>query len=255
MTLYELDNYFRGFLKIEDYARDPSRNGIQIQNSAPDKKQIKKVAFAVDACEATALAAAKNGADVLFVHHGLFWGDCDVITGVVYARYSAFLKNDLALYACHLPLDANNPYGNNYGLAARVGLKNLKPFGEWRSNMIGVQGELDAPLSIEQLAEKVLKPGEKPLAILPFGKKEIKTVGIISGGAAEDVCQAVSCSLDAYVTGEVDHEIYHYVLESKINMIGAGHYQTETIGVNLVREKLEKETGIETIFIDIPTGL
>ena len=120
MTLCELDNYFRGFLKIEDYATDPSRNGIQIQNSAPDKKQIKKVAFAVDACEATALAAVENGADLLFVHHGLFWGDCEVITGSVYARYNAFLKNDLALYACHIPLDANNPYGNNYGLAARL---------------------------------------------------------------------------------------------------------------------------------------
>lgn len=255
MTLCELDNYFRGFLKIEDYATDPSRNGIQIQNSAPDKKQIKKVAFAVDACEATALAAVENGADLLFVHHGLFWGDCEVITGSVYARYSAFLKNDLALYACHIPLDANNPYGNNYGLAARLELKNLKPFGEWRSSVIGVKGELDAVLSIEQLAEKVLKPGEKTLAILPFGKKEIKTVGIISGGAAGDVNQAVSCNLDAYITGEVNHEIYHYVRESKINVIGAGHYQTETIGVNLVRAKLEKETGIETIFIDIPTGL
>ena len=255
MTLFELDAYFKGFLNIEEYAGDPSRNGIQIQNNAPDTKQIKKVAFAVDACEATALEAVKQSADVLFVHHGLFWGGCDVITGSVYARYSAFLKNDLALYACHIPLDANNPYGNNYGLAARLGLKNQKPFGEWRSMTIGVQGELNEVLSIEQLAEKVLQKGEKPLAVLPFGKKEIKTVGVISGGAADDVDQAVFCRLDAYVTGEVNHEIYHYVRENKMNMIAAGHYQTETVGVNLVREKLEKETGMETVFIDVPTGL
>ena len=176
MTLNELDKWFRSFLKIEDFANDVSKNGIQIENSAPDAKQIKKIAFAVDACEETVQKAAAANADVLFVHHGLFWGGCETITGSFYKRVAPFLKNDIALYGCHIPLDANNPYGNNYGLAARINLKDLQSFGSWRGMEIGVKGILEKPLTVEQLAEKILGTGEKPLFILPFGKKEIKSV-------------------------------------------------------------------------------
>ena len=120
---------------------------------------------------------------------------------------------------------------------------------------IGLWGELPSPISVDELAQKVLAPGEKPLAVLPFGKKEIRTVGVCSGGATEDVEAAIELGLDAYVTGETSHELYHYVEECGINMISGGHYQTETLGVNLVKEKLEKQTGIECIFIDLPTKL
>jgi putative NIF3 family GTP cyclohydrolase 1 type 2 len=120
---------------------------------------------------------------------------------------------------------------------------------------IGVKGELKKPCTIEELEKMFLLPGQKPMFTLPFGKKEIKTVGIISGGASSDVHEAIKEGLDAYISGEVAHEVYHYVKESGINMIAGGHYQTEIVGVNLVREKLEKEKKIETVFIDIPTGL
>lgn len=255
MTLSELDAYFRSFLKMEDFERDVSLNGIQIENSDPEGKPVKKIAFAVDACEQTALQAAKLGADVLFVHHGLFWGHCQRITGAHYKRVCAFVKNDVALYACHLPLDANNPYGNNYGLAKRMGLKNLKPFGSYHGMVIGVKGELDEAVSAAELARRALLEGQEPFRVLPFGAEKIRTVGVISGGAADDVEQAVEEGLDAYVTGELDHALYHYIEEAGINFIAGGHYQTETIGVNLIKEKVENELGLETVFIDIPTGL
>lgn len=255
MTLSELDAYFRSFLKMEDFERDVSLNGIQIENSAPEGKPVKKIAFAVDACEQTALQAAKLGADVLFVHHGLFWGHCQRITGAHYKRVSAFVKNDVALYACHLPLDANNPYGNNYGLAKRMGLKKLKPFGSYHGMVIGVKGELDEAVSAAELARRALLEGQEPFWVLPFGAEKIRTVGVISGGAADDVEQAVEEGLDAYFTGELDHALYHYIEEAGINFIAGGHYQTETIGVNLIKEKVENELGLETVFIDIPTGL
>ena len=255
MTLLELDDYLNSFLKKEDFGRDISLNGIQIQNSAPDSKQIKKIAFAVDACEATAKIAAQNNADVLFVHHGLFWGHCQTITGTFYRRISSFIKNDIALIGYHIPLDANNPYGNNYGLASRLGLQNLKPFGTWRDMAIGVKGELEQPLSIEEIASKLLRPGKTPSVILPMGKKEIKTVGIVSGGASEEVEQAFEEGLDLYITGEFAHEQYHFAQEAGINVIGGGHYETETVGVSLVMEKIIKEKNIECFFIDQPTGL
>lgn len=255
MTLNELDSYFNGFLHKENFLSDVSKNGIQIENSSPDKKQITKVAFAVDACTATAEKASESGAELLFVHHGLFWGSCDTITGIHYKRISAFLKNDLALYASHIPLDANPLVGNNYGLASRLGMRELEPFGQWRGMTIGVKGVLPVEMTIAELAEKVLKPGEKPSHILPFGVKKIKTVAIISGGAGEDHDQAALDGADAYITGEIGHEDYHSAEEYGINIIAGGHYQTETVGVNLVRQKLEKETGLKTVFIDIPTGL
>ncbi|MCK9169673.1 MAG: Nif3-like dinuclear metal center hexameric protein [Treponema sp.] len=255
MTLLELDSYFNSFLHRENFPNDPSRNGIQIQNSAPDKRQITKAAFAVDACEMSAEKAAAQGAQVLFVHHGLFWGDCSVLTGNHYKRIAAFMKNDIALCAYHIPLDANEKVGNNAGLAERIGLRKIEPFGKWRGMDIGVKGVLRHPVTLNELAENVMLPGEKPLSLLDFGVKEIRTVGIISGGAGEDVVQAAAEGLDVYITGSFEHEQYHYAEESGINVLAGGHYQTETVGVNLVRAKLEREKHIETVFIDIPTGL
>lgn len=255
MNLYELDAYFNSFLHKEDFSSDISLNGIQIENSAPETKEIKKVAFAVDACESTALRAAQASADVLFVHHGLFWGRCQTITGNHYKRIAAFLKNDIALCAYHIPLDANAEVGNNFGLARRMGLLDVQPFGKWRGMTLGACGTLPKAVSVDELARILFPEGETPSHILPFGKKEIKKVAVISGGAGDDFDQAVQIGADAYVTGEVGHEEFHAIEESGINVIAGGHYQTETVGVKLVQAKLEKEKGLETIFIDIPTGL
>lgn len=254
MTLFELDEYFNSFLKKENYSNDIALNGIQIQNKNPDSKKISKVAFAVDASEETAKLAASCGADVLFTHHGLFWGGCQTITGNHYSRIRKFFDNDLALISYHIPLDANNPNGNNFGLASRIALTKIKPFATWRGMDIGVQGTLKKVMSIEEIAEKVLC-GEKPMHILPFGKKDIKTVGICSGGAADDVEEAVREGLDLFITGEMNHELYHFIKENKINVIAGGHYQTETVGVQLVMKKLAKEKKIEVEFIDCPTQM
>ncbi len=255
MTLTEFDTYINSFLRKEDFEKDISLNGIQIQNSQPSSKQLKKIAFAVDACEASAKAAVAAGADVLFVHHGLFWGHCQTVTGSHYKRLAAFIKNDLALCAYHIPLDANNPYGNNYGLAERLGLVNCEQFGSWRGMILGVKGEVPTECTIDDLVKKLMRPGKEARAILNFGKSKIKTVGIISGGASEDVADAVEEGLDCYITGEFAHEDYHFAREMGINVIAGGHYETETVGVSLVMEKVKAETGLECVFIDEPTGL
>lgn len=255
MTLNELDEWANGFLHREEYGADPSRNGIQITNSAPCKKEIRRAAFAVDACEATAAAAVQAGADVLFVHHGLFWGGCETLTGVHYKRVAPLLRADIALIGYHIPLDANWEVGNNAVLAERIGLQNARRFGKWNGMEIGIAGTLPRAMGVHTLAKKVLGAGEKPLHVLPFGAESIRTVGIISGGAGGEMHFAVEEMLDAYITGEMGHGEYHYALESRINVIAGGHYQTETVGVNAVREKLEAECGIETLFIDVPTGM
>ncbi len=255
MTVKELHEFFNSFLKIEDFTADPSLNGIQIQNRELESKKIHKVAFAVDACEESALRAIEEGADALVVHHGLFWGHCETITGAMYKRVSTFIKNDLALLAYHIPLDANNPYGNNFGLAKRLKLQNVEGFGYWRGMSIGAKGSFSSPVSAEELAAQLSALTKTQCRAFSFGKEKISSVGIISGGASEDVAEAVSEGLDAYITGEFAHEQYHYAQEMKINVISGGHYGTEIIGVSLLKEKLEKESGLQTCFIDLPTNL
>lgn len=255
MNLIEVNEYFNSFLKDESYNNDISLNGIQIENSDSRNKKIKRIAFAVDACEETAEKAALLKADILFVHHGLFWGQCERITNSHYRRIRSFIKNDLALVAYHIPLDANNPYGNNYGIASKLDLVNLQPFASWRNMLIGVKGELKRELSIEEICELVLGADKQPSCMLKFGKDKIKSIGISSGGSGEDVNQAAEQGLDLFLTGTFEHEQYHYAKEMKMNVLAGGHYQTETFGVSAIKEKVEKETDIECFFIDVPTGL
>ena len=152
-------------------------------------------------------------------------------------------------------MDANNPYGNNYGLANTLGLQELLPFGNWRGMCIGVKGEFKKSILPNELLTSLSKITKTDCKLFQFGKNEIHTVGIISGGAGEDVEQAIELGLDCYITGEFSHEQFHLAKESKINVISGGHYGTETMGVSLLKEKIEKELGLRTLFIDLPTDL
>ena len=255
MTLNEFDVWADSFLKRNDFRADSSMNGIQVQNSAPDLKQIRKVAFAVDACLETIEKAAAEKADILFVHHGLFWGEPLPVAGSHYNRIKTLLDADMALYVSHIPLDANSECGNNYGLARMFGMEKLEPFGEWRGMSIGVKGEFAKPVSVNELVQKLESKGEKCNAVLPFGPAEIKSAVIISGDGESDADEAAAAGVDAFITGEAGHVCYHLAKENRFTIIAGGHYNTETMGVSLVMNKLARETGIQTVFISAPTGL
>ncbi len=253
MTTVELDRWFKALLGPDAFlASDPSLNGLQVDNDGAD---VCRVAFAVDACEETILRAAELGAGMLFVHHGLFWKAPLALRGSHYRRIKALLDSNLSLYASHLPLDAHPEVGNNAGIARAIGLGDLKPFGEWRGAVIGFRGELSESLGIDEILSRLFPDGRQPAHILPFGPKKIRSVGIVSGGASDEVHEAIALGLDLYVTGEFEHEAYHPAMEAGINVIAGGHYQTETFGVRLVAERLARETGIDAVFVDVPTGL
>ncbi len=253
MTTRELDRWFQSVLNPGAFnAADPSLNGIQIDNDGAD---VTRVAFAVDACLETVERALEAGAGMLFVHHGLYWGKSVAVTGRHYRILKRALEGNLALYASHLPLDAHPECGNNAGLAARLSLESLEPFGVWHGAALGFRGILPRPLSLDEVTARLFPDGKKPLHVLPFGPRSISTVGIVSGGAADEVHEAIALGLDCYVTGEISHEQYHPVMENRISVIAGGHYQTETVGPRLTAERLARETGIDTIFIDVPTGL
>lgn len=253
MRTSEIDRWFSKILHPEYFESiDPSKNGLQVDNN---NDEISCVAFAVDACNESIERASFANAGMLFVHHGLFWNQPTRVTGMHYRRLKILFEKNIALYACHLPLDAHPEIGHNAGIASRLQLINIEPFGSWRGIKIGYKGHFENSTPIDSILGRLFPDGKQPITILPFGPERIKSVGIISGGASDEVSQAISENLDLYITGEISHEAYHTCLENKISVIAGGHYQTETIGLKLLAKKFAFETGINTVFLDIPTGL
>ena len=253
MDLRALDSYFRSILKIDEFAKyDTSLNGIQVDRS---DGPIHKVAFAVDACEESFRAASQWGAEVLCVHHGLFWGKELPLVGVHRKRILFLLEHDLALYAVHLPLDADPLIGNNATLAKRLQLQDLSPFGIYRGVEIGIQGAYPEPMDLHTVPKRLFGPSASDYLLLPFGKPRVRTVALVSGGAASEALQAIDRGIDLFITGESSHSIYHACMEARINVLFGGHYRTETVGVIQWCERTAQETGLETRFFDIPTGL
>ncbi|GHV73091.1 GTP cyclohydrolase 1 type 2 [Spirochaetia bacterium] len=253
MTSRTLDTYFRKLLDLEGFAAaDPSLNGIQVDN---DGAAITKIAFAVDACLETFQRAADSGAGMLFVHHGLFWGQPLRITGGHRERIRVLLDHNIALYAVHLPLDQHPSLGNNAALAELLGIESPEPFGEYHGRKIGYKGALSKPLTIEEALKRISFKDRPPLGVYPFGKRESINCAVIAGGAADEALQALDEGLDLYVTGEMSHQVYHQALEGRLNMIAGGHYSTEVWGVRRIMEHCAAQLNLDVEFIDAPTGL
>jgi dinuclear metal center YbgI/SA1388 family protein len=252
MTIGEFDDWVRSFLNIDEMAgKDYSLNGLQVGDST---REIGKIAFAVDGVKAVFDEAVRQKADLLFVHHGLFWGREQAVTGIHYRRMAALIKNDLALYAAHLPLDMDAELGNNIGLARRLGLESVEPFGDFRGKKIGYRGILPEPASPEDLVMRLFGGWTPDVRLLDFGPEQVRRVAMISGGAPDEVGQAIEEGADLYITGESKHSVYHLCREAGINVIFGGHYRTETDGVLNMKKKVEEELKLDTLFIDIPSG-
>lgn len=253
MDLKGFDAWCRSLIDIGALDRiDDSLNGIQVGRSGG---KVELVAFAVDACAESMRRAAAAGAQVLFVHHGLFWGKPARVEGILLERIKLLLGADMALYACHLPLDRQPEIGNNAVLARLMGLKDIKGFGEYHGMEIGLMGLLDPPLGLDEILHRILPDGSRPRTLIPGRKDPIASVAVVSGGAAMEALRALDQGIDLYVTGESSHSIYHAVQEGGMSFLAAGHYATEVWGVKAVAERLSRETGIKTLFVDLPTGL
>ncbi len=230
---------------------DQSLNGLQVEAVG----RVGRVALAVDATRDTIQAAAEKKANLLIVHHGLFWGQASCLRGPLYHKVRHLLENNIGLYASHLPLDLHPKLGNNILLAKTLNLKQTKPFGNYHGITIGIGGKLDRPVSQDRLGEHLSKITGGNHRVFGFGKKEINKVAIISGGGGDMVTEAACFGYDAYITGEIAHQVYHIAKENKITVITGGHYATETLGVRELGRFLERIFQIKCFFLDFPTGL
>ncbi len=245
MTIQEFSKKLDTLLTPELFSNDNSMNGLQVDGGA---EEVKKVAFGVDASVALFEQAHKVGANMVVVHHGLFWGKPLAVVGSHRDRLSALLDNNISLYASHLPLDAHREVGNNGVMADMLGLQDLEPLS------VGWIGNLAKPKSIEDIGA-ILGIDLKDNIVLPFGSREIQRVGIVSGGGGFALPEAVEKGADAFITGEVLHQLYHYAAEDRITVLGGGHYHTETFGVRSLAKYCKDVWGIETCFLDLPTNL
>jgi dinuclear metal center YbgI/SA1388 family protein len=243
-----LVKYLNELLNIEKI-EDRSCNGLQMQGT--DK--ITRIGLAVDACLGAYEKAVEQHCQMIIVHHGLIWSGLTSITGAVYRQVKYLADSGLNLYGAHLPLDAHPEYGNNIVLARMLNLIDVKPFGCYRNTAIGFEGTLPRPLSSEAIGNTIQAAIGGKFSVLPFGKPENKRVAVVSGGGTDAMDEAIDKNIDCFLTGEGVHANHHKALESRLNVVYCGHYETETVGVKALGKYLEKQFDVETVFLDVPT--
>ncbi|MFC5367919.1 Nif3-like dinuclear metal center hexameric protein [Salinirubrum litoreum] len=232
---------------------DASPNGLQV---GPESADVDRVAFAVDAVAATAEAAIEAGADLLVTHHGIVWGDIERVTGRNYGRIAPLLRNDVALYVSHLPLDSHPELGNAAGVADHLDLDGREPFGELGPETVGLRGTAPEAYSHADLRARLdaLAQGDQSTQVLDFGPDEIELIGVVTGAGGDWLSEAEALGLDALVTGEGKGRLYHEAREAGVSVFLAGHYATETFGVRRL-QTLADDWGLETTYVEHPTGL
>lgn len=232
---------------IEDWSG--AQNGLQVENSG----KVKHIAAAVDASTATVKKAIAANADLLIIHHGLFWGPTTPWTGRNYRLLKLLLENNLAIYSSHLPLDLHPKLGNSAVLARELGFRKLKPFFFEKGREIGFRTE--QKITRAQLTKKLEKAVQGPVTVLPGGLATCHKIGIVTGGAGSQLTKAAAEGVDTFITGEGPHHTFALAEETGINVLYAGHYATEVFGVKALSAHLAKKYQLTWEFLDHPTGL
>lgn len=224
---------------------DYGPNGLQVPGAA----EIRTVVTGVSANRSLHEQAAEFGAELVLVHHGLFWpsiGPLDVLSA---GRLKPLLASDINLVAYHLPLDAHPEVGNNALIADALGLGDRSRFAEHRGKELGIAGTLPEPTTAAGLAGLLADIAQAPLHF-PGGPELIRTVGVVSGGAADDAHVAARLGLDAFVTGEPEERSQADAAELGIHVFAAGHHATERFGIRRLGELLAERFGVEHHFVD-----
>ncbi|HEY1789244.1 MAG TPA: Nif3-like dinuclear metal center hexameric protein [Verrucomicrobiae bacterium] len=250
VTLAALAAYCDRILRtreVGDY--DGAFNGLQLENHGT----VTKIAAAVDASLATLKLAAAVQANLMIVHHGLFWSGRQPWTGKNYELARFVIENDLALYSSHLPLDVHPRFGNNIQLCKALGLPQLSPFFQSHGQTIGFKSQTKMPLA--ELAKRLGHViGGRPI-VIPGGGDICRCIGVVTGGAGAELKAAANEGVDTFVTGEGPHWTFALAEELGLNVLYGGHYATETFGVKALAEHLSKKFRVPWVFIDHPTGL
>jgi dinuclear metal center YbgI/SA1388 family protein len=241
----ELEEYLNHYLDISQI-KDFCPNGLQVEG----KKEIKKIGTAVSASLMTLQKCVEHQVDAVIVHHGLFWEkDPYPIRDTKFKKIDLLLKNQISLFAYHLPLDAHQEIGNNWQGAKDLGWEDLAPFGEFNGTLIGVKGTF-SPQPIEIFISDVEAYYEHPAAVALGGKRTVSSCALISGGAYKELASAAGIGLDCFITGNFDEPAWNIAQEEGIHFLALGHTATEKVGPKALANHLQNTFAIPSLFLD-----
>jgi dinuclear metal center YbgI/SA1388 family protein len=255
IPLPEITGYLDTLLRVAEIPDSANAlNGLQVECRRP----IGRIVAAVDASQATIEGLGdpqpdRPWSDLLLVHHGLFWDGNRPLTGRRYQRVHGLFLRDAALYSAHVPLDVHPEVGNNAVLARDVGVTDLQPFGRYQGIHLGVSGSLS--ITRDALVRVLESHLHTRVHVIPGGPTELNRVAVVTGAAAGYVDEARTGGCDTLITGEGMHHTHFDAMEAGVNVLFAGHYATEQVGVKALAEQMSKHLGIPWTFHDHPTGL
>jgi dinuclear metal center YbgI/SA1388 family protein len=239
--------------EVPDYSG--ALNGIQVENTAP----ISRVAVAVDASLQTIDGAIESGANLLVVHHGLFWSGAQPVRGRIYQRYQRLIANDLAVYSSHLPLDLHPTVGNNTLLAHALGLMPSAGFARYQTVQVGVMGltDVDTASLVARADDIARAEGGAVVTVGLHEGRRTRRWAICTGAGAssESLREAAANNVDTLIVGEGPQHTAVEAMELGIAVLYVGHYATETFGVRALGAELERTFGLPWSFVAAPTGL
>jgi dinuclear metal center YbgI/SA1388 family protein len=257
VSLSELTGYLDGYLRTTEVPDDPNAlNGLQVENQG----EVARLVAAVDASQHTIdRAVLGDGPALILVHHGLFWDGNRPVTDRRYRRIASLMRHDAALYSSHLPLDLHPEVGNNVLLARQVGLEGLQSFATYKGVALGVAGNLETRGSNREalcgILSRCLGIPQSAVRLIAGGPERPSKVGIVTGAGGGFIGQAVTSGCDTLITGEGAAHTWFDAMEGGVNVIYAGHYATETLGVKALAEHLALKFSLPWEFHDHPTGL
>jgi len=247
----ELIDYLNSTLRVDEIA-DYGPQGLQVEAAGDE---VQRVALAVDTAPAVVEAAAEWGADMLLVHHGLLWRSVERIAGPLGKRVRALLDNDMHLYAAHLPLDAHPEWGNNAVLARMFGIEVQEWWCAPTNTPLAVLGDAPPGTELKPFVAQVEARLNTKARVLAHGPQHVSRVAILSGFGADQAAEAQRLGADTFLTGETSHANFWAAADHGINIVYAGHYATETVGVRALGQHLAQQFGLDVEFFDFPTGM
>ena len=236
-------------LQIDRFA-DYGPNGLQV----PGADTVTTVLTGVSAQRALFERALAERAQLVLAHHGLLWDfEPRRIGAAQAARLRLLLANDVALAGYHLPLDAHPEHGNNALLAQQLGATRHERAFPYKGEPIGVVATFDGGgIPAADLFERVRRATDREPLVFDGGPATIRTLGIVSGAAANALSDAIDLKLDAFLTGEPKEHVMAQARENGIHFVAAGHYATETFGIRRLGELVAERFGVRHVYADIP---
>jgi len=245
----DLVDYLNRLLNI-DLIADYGPQGLQIEG----RVEVNKLAVAVDAAHDAIDGALDAGADMLIVHHGIFWGPPQRIAGAFGRKVRRFIESDLNLYAAHLALDLHPTLGNNAELCRLLDLEAVDTYFSFKGKDVGIIAEPVAPVSFADLTAQFTAALQAPLRVDASGPEQVQRLAVCSGDAVRSLEEALVRGCDTLVTGELDYTMAHAPAELGMNVLYGGHYATETLGVQALARRLGEQFDLPWVFVDVPVA-